>query len=78
MVSSRELPESLTGVDLGVIDALKALKEEADILRGRLAGLESVKSDFDPAVFSRVNADYAKQLAGLEAKSEPAVSRSRH
>ena len=77
MVSSRELPESLTGVDLGVIDALKALKEEADILRGRLAGLESVKSDFDPAVFSRVNADYAKQLAGLEAKSEPLRQQAR-
>jgi hypothetical protein len=71
MVSARELPESLSGVDLGVIDALKALKEEADILRERLAGLEAVKADFDPSVFSRVHADYAKQLAGIEAKAEP-------
>ena len=64
-------------MDLGVIDALKALKEEADILRGRLAGLESVKSDFDAAVFSRVNADYAKQLTGLEAKAEPLRQQAR-
>jgi hypothetical protein len=71
MVGARELPESLSGVDLGVIDALKALKEEADILRERLAGLEAVKADFDPSVFSRVHADYAKQLAGIEAKAEP-------
>ena len=77
MISSRELPESLSGVDLGVIDALKALKEEADILRGRLSGLEAVKADFDPAVFSRVNTDYKKQLATLEAKAEPMRQQAR-
>ncbi|MCB1570184.1 MAG: hypothetical protein KDI72_03820, partial [Xanthomonadales bacterium] len=71
MVNTRELPESLAEVDLGVIDALKALKEEADVLRERLKGLEAVKADFDPAVFSRVNADYAKQLAMVENKAEP-------
>ncbi|MEP6880894.1 MAG: FHA domain-containing protein [Dokdonella sp.] len=77
MVNSRELPESLSGVDLGVIDALKALKEEADILRGRLSGLDSVKADFDPAVFSRVNADYVKQLYAIEAKAEPLRQQAR-
>ena len=77
MVNVRELPESLTGVDLGVIDALKALKEEADILRKRLAGLEEVKADFDPAVFSRVNADYIKQVNEIEAKAEPLRQKAR-
>jgi hypothetical protein len=77
MVNIRELPESLSEVDLGVIDALKALKEEADILRERLTGLEAVKGDFDPAVFSRVNADYAKQLAAIEAKAEPMRQQAR-
>jgi hypothetical protein len=77
MVSARELPDSLSGVDLGVIDALKALKEEADILRERLTGLEAIKSDFDPSVFSRVHADYAKQLAGIEAKAEPMRQQAR-
>jgi hypothetical protein len=77
MVSARELPESLSGVDLGVIDALKALKEEADILRERLAGLEAVKADFDPSVFSRVHADYTKQLAGIEGKAEPMRQQAR-
>jgi hypothetical protein len=77
MVGGRELPESLSGVDLGVIDALKALKEEADILRERLAGLEAVKADFDPSVFSRVHADYAKQLSGIEAKAEPMRQQAR-
>jgi hypothetical protein len=77
MVSARELPESLSGVDLGVIDALKALKEEADILRERLTGLEAVKADFDPSVFSRVHADYTKQLSGIEAKAEPMRQQAR-
>ncbi|MGB0133234.1 FHA domain-containing protein [Dokdonella sp.] len=77
MMSVRELPESLSDVDLGVIDALKALKEEADILRERLSGLEAVKADFDPAVFSRVNADYARQLAALEAKADPMRQQAR-
>lgn len=77
MVNARELPESLSGVDLGVIDALKALKEEADILRKRLSGLEDVKADFDPAVFSRVHADYIRQVADIEAKAEPLRQQAR-
>lgn len=77
MVNTRELPESLAEVDLGVIDALKALKEEADVLRERLKGLEAVKADFDAAVFSRVNADYAKKLAMVENKAEPLRQQAR-
>ena len=70
MVTTRDLPESLAEVDLGVIDALKQLKQEADVLRERLSGLEAVKADFDPAVFSRVSADYSRQLDSIEAKAE--------
>ncbi len=77
MVNVRELPESLSGVDLGVIDALKALKEEADILRKRLAGLDDVKADFDPAVFSRVHADYIRQVSEIEAKADPLRQQAR-
>jgi len=77
MVNTREEPEALSGVDLSVIDALKALKQDADVLRGRLSGLESVKADFDPAVFTRVNADYAAKLASLEAQAEPLRQQAR-
>lgn len=77
MVNARELPESLSGVDLGVIDALKSLKEEADILHERLTGLEAVKADFDPAVFSRVSADYVRQVSAIEAKAEPLRQQAR-
>src|SRR5690606_5273474 len=77
MVSTRDLPEALAEVDLGGIDVLKALKEESDTLRTRLKGLEDVKADFDPAVFSRVNADYARQLATIENKAEPLRQQAR-
>lgn len=77
MVSTRDLPESLAEVDLGVIDALKKLKQEADVLRERLGGLESVKADFDPAVFARVSADYSRQLDTIESNAEPLRQQAR-
>jgi hypothetical protein len=77
MVKPLAVPESLSGVDLSVIDALKALKQDADVLRERLVGLDAVKADFDPAVFSRVNADYAARLAALEAQAEPMRQQAR-
>ncbi len=77
MSKSREEPESLSGVDLSVIDALKSLKQDADVLRGRLSGLDAVKADFDPAVFARVSADYAARLAGLETQAEPLRQQAR-
>ncbi|MEO8010705.1 MAG: FHA domain-containing protein [Dokdonella sp.] len=77
MVKAREEPEALSGVDLSVIDALKALKQDADVLRGRLAGLKSMKADFDGAVYTRVHADYAAKLAGFESQAEPLRQQAR-
>lgn len=71
MVKTREEPDALSGVDLSVIDALKALKQDADVLHGRLTGLEAVKADFDTAVFERVSADYAAKVAAIEDQAEP-------
>ena len=63
--------DALSSVDLSVIDALKALKQDADVLRGRLSGLDAMKADFDPAVYGRVSSDYSAKLADLEAQAEP-------
>ncbi len=71
MVKNAGASDALSSVDLGVIDALKALKQDADVLRERLSGLESVKADFDPSVYSRVSADYSSKLAALETEAEP-------
>lgn len=71
MVKNAAASEALSGVDLGVIDALKALKQDADVLRERLSGLDAVKADFDPSVYARVSADYSSKLAALETEAEP-------
>lgn len=76
-MNSFAMPESLSGVDLGVIDALKALKHDADVLRERLRGLDAIKADFDPAVFTRVQADYAARAAALDEKAEPLRQQAR-
>lgn len=77
MVKARELPESLADVDLGVVDALKVLKQETDVLRERLAGLDSMKAEFDAEVFKRVQADYMRQAGAIEAKAEPMRQQAR-
>jgi hypothetical protein len=71
MGDARVKAELLSGVDLAPIDALKALKAEADQLRNRRAAMEALKADFAEPVFRRVDADYARQLEAIEKKSEP-------
>lgn len=71
MGDARVKAELLSGVDLAPIDALKALKAEADQLRSRRASMESLKADFAEPVFRRVDADYARQLETIEKKAEP-------
>jgi hypothetical protein len=71
MGDARIKPELLAGVDLAPIDALKALKQEADLLRSRRASMEALKADFAEPVYRRVDADYAKQLDAVEKKAEP-------
>jgi hypothetical protein len=71
MGEARVKAELLAGVDLGPIDALKALKHEADQLRARRASMEALKADFAEPVYRRVDADYARQLEAIERKAEP-------
>ena len=71
MGDARIKAELLAGVDLAPIDALKALKHDADQLRSRRASMEALKADFAEPVYRRVDADYAKQLEAIERKSEP-------
>ena len=71
MSDARVKAELLGGVDLAPIDALKALKQEADQLRSRRASMEALKSEFADAVYRRVDADYARQLEAVEKKAEP-------
>ncbi|HEV7489793.1 MAG TPA: FHA domain-containing protein [Rhodanobacteraceae bacterium] len=71
MGDARVKAELLAGVDLAPIDALKALKHDADQLRSRRASMEALKADFAEPVYKRVDADYARQLDAIERKAEP-------
>jgi hypothetical protein len=71
MGDARVKAELLSGVDLAPVDALKALKQEADQLKSRRASMEALKADFAEPVYRRVDADYARQLESVERKSEP-------
>jgi hypothetical protein len=71
MGDARVKAELLSGVDLAPIDALKALKLEADQLRSRRGAMEALKADFAEPVFRRVDADYTRQLEAIEKKAEP-------
>ena len=71
MGDARVKAELLAGVDLAPIDALKALKQDADQLRSRRASMEALKADFAEPVYKRVDADYARQLDAIERKAEP-------
>ena len=71
MGDARVKAELLAGVDLAPIDALKALKQDADQLRSRRASMEAFKAEFAEPVYRRVDADYARQLEAIERKAEP-------
>lgn len=71
MGDARVKAELLSGVDLAPVDALKALKHEADQLKSRRASMEALKADFAEPVYRRVDADYARQLETVERKAEP-------
>ena len=71
MGDARVKAELLSGVDLAPVDALKALKHEADQLKSRRASMEALKGDFAEPVYRRVDADYARQLEAVEKKAEP-------
>jgi hypothetical protein len=71
MGDARVKAELLSGVDLAPVDALKALKHEADQLKSRRASMEALKADFAEPVYRRVDADYSRQLESVERKAEP-------
>lgn len=71
MGDARVKAELLSGVDLAPVDALKALKHEADQLKSRRASMEALKGDFAEPVYRRVDADYSRQLESVERKAEP-------
>ncbi len=63
--------EELQQIDTSSIDELCVIKQEQELLAGRLAKMDELKDKVSPAVFARVRADYQARLKVLEEKARP-------
>lgn len=77
MVNTETGPDLLSGVELDMIDALKALRHDAAVLHERVESLDTMKADFAEAVYRRVRTDYTARLADIERQAQPLRERAR-
>ena len=65
------MQDELDRIETSSIDALKKLKDEQDVLEGRIASMDELKGNVAEAVYIRVRADYASRLDALRAEAQP-------
>jgi FHA domain len=63
--------EELKGIDIAAVGELRRLKDEGDVLRGRLTAMEAKRGSVSDEVFSRVSDDYQGRLADLDERARP-------
>lgn len=71
------MQDELNRIETAPIDALKTLKDEEDVLEGRIASMDGLKGDVAEAVYARVRADYAARLDALRAEAQPLKQQAR-
>ncbi|HEV2063721.1 MAG TPA: FHA domain-containing protein [Thermoanaerobaculia bacterium] len=69
--------EELGQIDISPIAELVRIKAEEEVLRERLAKMESAKEKVSTVVYKRVHADYQTRQAALDAESRPLKDRTR-
>jgi len=69
--------EELQQIDTSPIDALDAIREQQEELKGLLDKAESGRDKVSAKVYERVKADYAKRLDALEAEARPLREKAR-
>jgi hypothetical protein len=77
MAKTRNELDPLASIDLGMIDALQALRQEAAVLRERLASLDAMKQELAAPVFARVSTDYNGKLDAIERQATPLREQAR-
>ncbi len=65
------MKEELEKIELACVDQLKALKDEQDVLGGRMQAMDDMKASVAEAVYLRVRADYKAKHDGLESQAIP-------
>ena len=71
------MQEELAKIDVAPADALKALKDEQDVLEGRIRTMEEKKGEVAEAVYHRVKGDYTARLDALRTQSHPLREQAR-
>ena len=65
------MKEELSKIEVGCVDQLKQLKDEQDVLEGRIKAMDDMKSSVAEAVYLRVRSDYVAKRDALEAQAKP-------
>jgi hypothetical protein len=69
--------EQLAKIETVCADALKALKDEQDVLEGRIKAMDDMKGNVAEAVYLRVRSDYVAKRDALEADARPQRDKAR-
>ena len=71
------MQEGLAAIDVSAIAELVRIKGEEDILRERLARMDSSREKVSAVVYKRVRTDYETRATALDAESRPLKERAR-
>lgn len=63
--------DELNAIDVACADELKKIKDEQDVIDGRIKAMDEMKSSVAEAVYLRVRADYKAKRDGLDAQAAP-------
>ena len=71
------MKEELSKIEVGCVDQLKQLKDEQDVLEGRIKAMDDMKSSVAEAVYLRVRSDYVAKRDALDAQAKPLRAETR-
>ncbi len=65
------MQDELNQIDVACAEALKKIKEEQDVIDGRIKAMDEMKSQVAEVVYLRVRADYKSKRDTLDAQAKP-------
>ena len=71
------MKEELSKIEVGCVDQLKQLKDEQDVLEGRIKAMDEMKASVAESVYLRVRSDYVAKRDALEAQAKPLRAETR-
>lgn len=69
--------DQINKIDVAPADALKRLREEREVLEGRIQAMDAMKGEVTEAVYLRVRSDYAQRVQQLHEQARPLLDDAR-